>query len=162
MKKLISIITLSTLLLFTGIANAETRVAIVDVVSILERMPQKEAVTKALDDEFSSRAKVLQEEEKKAQEASQKLQKDKMVLSASEKTKLENIITSFQKKVEEFSIDYQKRKNEEANKLLLQIQKAVKTIAEKEHYNLVLKAEAVFYLEDKVDITNKVLAQVKR
>ena len=55
-----------------------------------------------------------------------------------------------------------KRKNEEANKLLLQIQKAVKTIAEKEHYDLVLKAEAVFYLEDKVDITNKVLAQVKQ
>ena len=66
MKKLISIITLSTLLLFTSIANAETRVAIVDVVSILERMPQKEAVTKALDDEFSSRAKVLQEEKRRS------------------------------------------------------------------------------------------------
>lgn len=162
MKKFISVVGLGAALLFTGVANAETKVAIVDVVSILQQMPQREAVGKALDSEFEARAKVLQEEEKKANDAAQKLKKDNMTLSASEKTKLENIIKGFENKAKEFSLDYRKRENEEANKLLVKIQEAVKAVAEKERYDLILKAEAAFYVTDAADITNKVLTQVKK
>lgn len=162
MKKILSVVGLSLVLLFSGLANADTRVAVVDVVSILQKMPQREGVIKAIDAEFASRAKVLQDEEKKAKDAAQKLQKEGLTLSNSEKTKLTNLISAFQDKANTFSVDYRKRENEEANKLLVKIGEAVKKIATQEKYELVLKAEAAFYATDAVDITDKVFEQVKK
>lgn len=162
MKKIVSIIGLSVALLFTNVANADSKVAVVDVVSILQQMPQRQVVSKSLDSEFESRAKALQEEEKKANDAAQKLKKDGMTLSASEKTKLTNIIKDFEEKANNFAMDYRKRESEEANKLLIKIQEAVIAVSKKENYDIVLKAEAVFYVVDSVDITSKVLEQVKK
>lgn len=162
MKKIISVIGLSLALLFSGMAYADTKVAVVDVVSILQQMPQRESVSKALDAEFESRAKVLKEEEKKAYDANQRLQKEGMTLSASEKTKLANVIKAFEDKAKSFSADYRKRENEEASKLLTKIQDAVVKVAEQEKYDLILKAEAAFYAVDAVDVTSKVLEQVKK
>lgn len=150
------------LVLLSGMAFADTKVAVVDVVSILQQMPQRESVGKALDAEFESRAKVLKEEEKKAYDANQKLQKEGMTLSASEKTKLANLIKAFEDKAKGFSADYRKRENEEAGKLLAKIGEAVKKVAAEQKYDLVLKAEAAFYATDSVDITSQVLAQVKK
>jgi len=160
-KKIISVIGLS-LALLSGSVFADTKVAVVDVVSILQQMPQRESVSKALDAEFESRAKILKGEEKKAYDANQKLQKEGMTLSASEKRKLTNLIKAFEDKAKGFSTDYRKRENEEANKLLAKIGEAVKKVATAEKYDLVLKAEAAFYATDSVDITSKVLEQVKK
>ncbi|XKM13869.1 OmpH family outer membrane protein [Orbaceae bacterium ac157xtp] len=162
MKKIISILGISVALLFSGLANADTKIAIVDVVSILQKMPQREAVSKALEDEFSSTAKGLQSQEKKAMEAAQKLKKDGMTLSAAEKQKLSKIVSQFEENAKAFSTDYRKRENEEVAKLLYKIQEAVKAVAEQGKYDLVLKAETAFYVTDPIDITPQVLEQVKK
>ncbi|WP_392560983.1 OmpH family outer membrane protein [Orbus sturtevantii] len=162
MKKIVSVIGLSLALLLSSTAFAETKIAVVDVVYILQQMPQRESVSKALDAEFESRAKALKEEEKKAIEANQKMQKDGMTLSASDKTKLTNVMKAFEDKAKSFSMDYRKRENEEAGKLLAKIQDAVKKIVAANKYDLVLKAEAAFYATDSIDITKKVLEQVKK
>ncbi|WP_392558384.1 OmpH family outer membrane protein [Orbus mooreae] len=162
MKKIVSIISLSLALLFTGTALAETKIAVIDVMSILQQMPERDKVGKTLDSEFEARAKGLQQEEKKANEAAQKLQKDGMTLSESEKAKLTKVIKAFQDKANTFSTDYRKRENEEANKLLVKIQDAVAKIAKEQKYDLILKAEAAFYVVDSVDITNQVLQQVNK
>lgn len=161
MKNLVKVIGLSTVLLFSGLVAAETKVAIVDVMSVLQQMPQRETVGKALDKEFEARAKVLQKQEGDANAAAEKLKKDGMTLSSSEKTKLNKVISDFEDKAREFSLDYRKRENEEAGKLLAKIEDAVVAVA-KGNYDLVLKAEAAFYAVDSVDITDKVLDQVKK
>lgn len=162
MKKIISVISLSLALLFTANAFAETKIAVIDVMTILQQMPEREKVSKALDAEFEARAKSLQQEEKKANDAAQKLQKDGMTLSESEKTKLTKIIKAFQDKANEFTSDYRKRESEEASKLLVKIQDAVTQVAKAQKYDLILKAEAAFYVVDSVDITDIVLEQVKK
>lgn len=162
MKKIISVISLSLALLFTANAFAETKIAVIDVMTILQQMPEREKVSKALDAEFEARAKSLQQEEKKANDAAQKLQKDGMTLSESEKTKLTKIIKAFQDKANDFTADYRKRESEEASKLLVKIQDAVTQVAKAQKYDLILKAEAAFYVVDSVDITDIVLEQVKK
>ena len=47
------------------------------------------------------------------------------------------------------------------NKLVTKVQSAVKTVAEKEGYSVVVKADAAFYASADSDITEKVLKQVK-
>lgn len=162
MKKLVSIITLSVALLFTGLVNAETKVAIVDVRSVLEKMPESEKIIKQLNSEFDARKKALQADELKAKEAAKKLEKDRITLSASEKEKLENVFVDFRKKLSEFNYDYEQRKNEELAKLFVKIEKAVRTVAEKGQYDLILNTETVLYVNDKVDLTNQVLEQVNK
>ncbi len=162
MKKIIYVIGMSVALLFTSIASAEVKIAVVDVMSILQRMPQRESVGKALDSEFEARAKALQADEKKAGESAARLKKDGVTLSASEKAKLTKTISDFESKAKAFSNDYRKRENEEAGKLLVKIQDAVKEIVNTEKYDLVLKAEAALYASDAVDISDKVLEKVKK
>ncbi|MDF7667276.1 OmpH family outer membrane protein [Orbaceae bacterium ESL0727] len=162
MKKIIYAVGMSILLLCTGAASAEVKIAVVDVMSILQKMPQRETVGKALDAEFDARAKSLQEDEKKAGEASARLKKDGLTLSASEKTKLNKVISDFEAKAKAFTADYRKRETEEAGKLLVKIQEAVKAIVTAEKYDLVLKAEATLFASDAVDISNKVLEKVKK
>lgn len=162
MKKIISILAVSVTLLFASFANAEVKIGVVDVMSVLQRMPQREVVGKALDNEFEARAKSLQEEEKKAGEAAARLKKDGLTLSSSEKTKLNKVISDFENKAKAFSADYRKRESEEAGKLLTKIQEAVKDIVETEKYDIILKAEATLSASDAVDISDKVLEKVKK
>jgi outer membrane protein len=161
-KKIISIFGVSLAFLFAGVANAEIKIGVVDVMSVLQRMPQRESVGKALDNEFEARAKSLQVEEKKAGDAAARLKKDGLTLSSSEKAKLNKVISDFENKAKAFSADYRKRETEEAGKLLTKIQEAVKDIVETEKYDLILKAEATLSASDAVDISDKVLAKVKK
>jgi outer membrane protein len=161
-KKIIYALGLTIMLLTGSVFATEQKIAVVNVMYILQNMPERETVSKTLNSEFESRAKTLQSQEKKAQEAAQRLQKEGLTLSAGDKNKLKDIIASFEEKAKAFSQDYHKRENEEVNKLLGHIQQAVSTLVKQEHYTLVLKAEAAFYVNDTIDITEKVLEQVKK
>lgn len=161
MKKIISVFGIGVALLFTSIAHAEVKIGVIDVMSVLQNMPQRKTVGEALDKEFDARAKSLQEEQKKAEAASARLKKDGLTLSSSEKAKLNKVISDFEAKAKSFSEAYRKRESEEASKLLLKIQDAVKDIVAKEKYDIILKAEATLSASDAVDITSKVLEKVK-
>lgn len=160
MKKLLSIITLSVALLFTGLVQAEMKVAIVDVLTVLDKMPESKKIIEQLNKEFEARQKALQAEEVKAKEAARKLEKDRITLSASERNKLENVFVEFRKNLGEFNYNYEQRKKEEFAKLFVQIEKAVRSVAEDGKYDLILNTETVLYVNDKVDVTDKVLAKV--
>ncbi|OCG43476.1 hypothetical protein A9G35_09960 [Gilliamella sp. Choc5-1] len=162
MKKIISVLGVSLALLFSSFANAEVKIGVVDVMSVLQRMPQRESVAKALDSEFEARAKSLQADEKRASEAAARLKKDGLTLSSSEKSKLNKTISDFENKAKAFSADYQKRQKEEFGKLLTKIQEAVKDIVETEKYDIILNAETVLSASDAVNISDNVLEQVKK
>ena len=162
MKKIISILSVSITLFCASFANAEVKIGVVDVMSILQRMPQRESVAKALDSEFEARAKALQAEEKKAGEADARLKKDGLTLPSSEKSKLNKTISEFENKAKAFSADYQKRQKEEFGKLLTKIQEAVKDIVETEKYDIILNAETTLSASDVVNISDKVLEKVKK
>ncbi|MWN05062.1 periplasmic chaperone for outer membrane proteins Skp [Gilliamella bombicola] len=161
MKKIIAVLGISAALLFAGFANAEVKLGVINVESVLERMPQRESVRKMLKNEFEARANSLQEEEKKSKEAIARLKKDGLTLSSSEKAKLNKVISDFESKADAFSVDYQKRQKEEAEKLFTKIQEAVKDIVATEGYDVILSAGATLFASDAVDISDKVLEKVK-
>lgn len=161
MKKLFYLLGLTLFLSGYALA-ANQRIAVIDVLSILQNMPEREQVAKTLEKEFDSRIKTLQNDEKKAIEAEQRLQREGLTLSSSQKKKLIETKSKFEEKASTLSKDYRKRESEEVNKLLAKIRDAVVTIVKKENYSIVLKAEAAFYADGASDITDKVLAQVKK
>jgi outer membrane protein len=161
-KKIISVIGISLALLFTGLANAEIKIGVINVRSVMERMPERETIVKELNQKFEARIKSLAQEEKAANAADARLKKEGLTLSPSEKAKLAKTISDFQKKATAFSEEYHENESKGVSKLLLKIQEAVNKIVAEEKYDLILKEEATLYTSDAVDITDKVLERVKK
>ena len=89
-----SVIGISIALFFTSFVYAETKIGIIDIKSVMDRMPEREAVGKALTQKFEARAKSLENEEKLANDAAARLKKEGVTLSSSEKAKLSKTIAT--------------------------------------------------------------------
>ena len=142
-KKIIFVVGISIALFFTGFANAEVKIGIIDVKYVMDRMPEREAISKELNQKFEARAKELEKEDKVANE-------------------LNKTITDFQNKAAAFANEYRESETKEASKLLTKIQEAVRAIVAEEKYDLILRVDTVLYASDAVDITDKVLEKVKK
>ena len=145
--------------------QAADKIAIVNVSSIFQQLPQRATVAKQLENEFKSRATELQGQERDLQSKMQKLQRDGSTMKASDRTKMEKDIMAqrdaFSQKAQAFEQDNRRRQAEERNKLLSRIQDAVRTVAKDKGYDLVIDANAVAYADSSNDITAQVLKQVK-
>lgn len=163
MKKWLYIVGLS--LAMATSAAVQAKVGVVNLGEIFQKMPERETIAKQLDKEFSGRIAELQKLEKELQTDIQKIQKDGAKMKAADRTKLEKSINTkreqFAKKAEAFETDNRNRQNEERNKLLSKIQKAVEVVAKKEKYTVIVDVNAVAFAEPSTNITSKVMAQVK-
>ncbi|MBC8948184.1 MULTISPECIES: molecular chaperone Skp [Xenorhabdus] len=165
MKKILCAAGLSIALAFSAGAQAADKIALVNVAEVFQQLPAREAVAKQLENEFKGRATELQRMESDLQTKIQKLQRDSSTMKASEREKLEKEVMAkrddFAQKAQSFENDNRHRQMEERNKILNRIQDAVKVVAGKEGYDLVLDANTVVYSTSGKDITAEVLKQVK-
>lgn len=147
-------------------AQAATKIAVVNISSIFQQSPQRAAVARQLESEFKGRASELQSLERDLQGKLQQLKRDGATMKASDRTKLEKQIMAlrekFGAKAQAFEQDNRRRQAEERNKIITRIQSAVKSVATKGGYDLVVDVNAVpYYGSDVKDITADVLSQVK-
>nr|WP_263458403.1 molecular chaperone Skp [Brenneria tiliae] len=145
--------------------QAADKIAVVNVSSIFQQLPQRETVARQLENEFKGRASELQSLEKDLQTKMQRLQRDSSTMKASDRNRMEKDIMAqreqFSTKAQAFDQDNRRRQMEERNKILSRIQDAVKSVASKEGYDVVIDANAVAYAANAKDITADVLKQVK-
>ncbi|MEH2919690.1 molecular chaperone Skp [Samsonia erythrinae] len=165
MKKWLCAAGLGLALAASASVQAADKIAVVNVSSIFQQLPQRETVGKQLENEFKGRASELQTMENSLQTKMQKLQRDGSTMKASERSKMEKDIMAqreqFSTKAQAFDQDNRRRQMEERNKILSRIQDAVKAVATKEGYDVVIDANAVAYVANAKDITADVLKQVK-
>lgn len=165
MKKWLCAAGLGLALAASASVQAADKIAVVNVSSIFQQLPQRETVGKQLENEFKGRASELQSMENDLQGKMQKLQRDGSTMKASERSKMEKDVMvqreQFSTKAQAFDQDNRRRQMEERNKILSRIQDAVKAVATKEGYDVVIDANAVAYVANAKDITADVLKQVK-
>ncbi|OSM98106.1 MULTISPECIES: molecular chaperone Skp [Lonsdalea] len=165
MKKWLCAAGLGLALAASAGVQAADKIAVVNVSSIFQQLPQRETVAKQLDSEFRGRASELQNMERDLQQKMQKLQRDGSTMKASERSKMEKDVMAqreqFSTKAQAFDQDNRRRQMEERNKILSRIQDAVKSVANKQGYDIVIDANAVAYADNAKDITADVLKQVK-
>ena len=146
-------------------AYAEQKIAFVNQSKLLQKAPQAESARNKLQKEIAKREKSLERLQNKIQSTTDKLQKDAAILSSAELNKLKRKITSLRRDLEREKVDYKDdmtiRQNEELIKLQNSVLKAIHTIAEKEKYDLIV-SEGVIYASKQMDITDKILAQLKK
>ncbi len=152
---------IAALMVFTfNVSAAELKIGYVQVDKILKDAPQTKATGKKLEKEFGPRSKALDALAKKIKTKEAALDKEAMTITESSRRNkerdIQNLKTEIQRKGRELREDINLRKNEELGKLQDRVNKAVKTVAEKNGYDLVVYG-GVAYANAKVDITDKVL-----
>ncbi|AEI74966.1 molecular chaperone Skp [Candidatus Moranella endobia] len=166
MKKwLLSAAVLDLLLATFAFAQANDKIAVVNVSSIFQQSPHRAIVANKLENEFKGRANELRSMERDLQTKMQRLQREVATMKASERSSLEQLVMAqretFANKAQEFEQDNRRRQTEERNKILSYIQNAVKIVATNKGYDVVIDADAVAYASNAKDITADVLKQVK-
>jgi len=145
---------------FSSISHAQgSKIGFVNTERILrDSAPAKAAQTK-IEAEFKKREEEIQRLGNNLRTAAQKFEKDAPVLSESDRNKrqreLANIDADLQRKRRELQEDFNRRRNEEFATIIERANTAIKRIAEKDNYDMILQ-DAVT-VNPRVDITEKVI-----
>lgn len=161
MKKMFNRAMTVLVLLAAPIAAQAEKIAVVDMQAVFEQLPQREQVSKTLKTEFGDRVASVQKMQDELRTMLETQQRDGALMSESQKTemvrKMESMKSELQLKGKALDEDMRRRQGEEQNKLLVKVQQAINTIAEKESYDMVLQRGAVIYVKPTADISSKVV-----
>ncbi len=147
------------LLLITNVSFADLKIGFVNIPAVLEKAPQAEKAKKRLEQEFSPRDKQLVAQQKEIQSMDDKMAKNSAIMSASERISMERDILNKKRDAkraqQEFSEDFNVRRNEELGKLQNRIVDVIRGIAKDQSYDLLL-TDGVIYASDETDVTAQV------
>ncbi len=147
------------LLLTANVSYADLKIGFVNIPAVLEKAPQAEKAKKRLEQEFSPRDKQLVAQQKEIQSMDERMTKDAAVMGESARLNLEKDILNKKRDAkraqQEFSEDFNVRRNEELGKLQRRIVEAIREIAKAQNFDLLL-TDGVIYASDKIDVTNQV------
>ena len=151
------------LVLMSQVAQAEIKIGVVNIPLLMANAPQAADAKKRLEKEFSPKDKQLLAQQKSIKRLEDKLARDGLTMTETEKRDLERDIISrrrdAQRAQQEFKEDFSIRRNEELGKMQNRIIEAVKTLAKEGNYDLLL-TEGVIHASKAVDITDQVQAKL--
>lgn len=148
-----------SLMLVAGASHADLKIGFVNVAKVLEKAPQAAKAKTRLETEFSPRDKALVSQQKEIKSLEDKLTRDAAVMGEDERQRLEKDVLDKKRDAvraqQEFSEDFNMRRNEELGNLQKRIVEAVRALAKEESFDLLL-TDGVIYADDKIDVTSRV------
>ncbi len=148
-----------TLLTCAGMTQAETRVGYVNTQRILADAPQAAKAKKKIEKEFEKRDQDLSRLARQLKSLQEAMEKTAMTMTDSDRRTKERELgelgREFQRRQREFNEDMNLRQNEEMAVIFERLNKAIKTVAETEKYDLIL--QDVLYASPRIDITDRVI-----
>ncbi|MBD9356693.1 OmpH/Skp family outer membrane protein [Methylomonas albis] len=147
------------LMICAGVSHAELKIGFVNVAKVLEKAPQAVKAKTRLETEFSPRDKTLVSQQKEIKSLEEKLGRDTAVMGEEERHRIEKDILDKKRDAaraqQEFSEDFNMRRNEELGNLQKRIVEAVRALAKEESFDLLL-TDGVIYANDQIDVTSRV------
>jgi outer membrane protein len=146
-----------------GAAQAQAKIGVVNVARLLQEAPQAQAASQALESEFASRRRELENQQKDLKAKEEKLAKDGAVMPESDRRSAEKALRDGQRelarKQNEFLEDLNVRRNEALGQLQRTVLQEVQSYAKGAGLDVVV-ADAL-YASPAVDITSQVLAALQ-
>lgn len=147
------------LMMIAGASQAELKIGFVNVAKVLEKAPQAAKAKSRLETEFSPRDKTLVAQQKEIKTLEDRLGKDSAVMGDEERRRIEKDVLEKKRDAaraqQEFSEDFNMRRNEELGNLQKRIVEAVRALAKEENFDLLL-TDGVIYANDQIDVTARV------
>ncbi len=148
----------------TTVSAENLKIGVVSVQRILTNSPQVEAVNTKMLEEFGPKRDELKALEKDIQALQKKYKRNELIMTEDKLNDIKkDIITKIQTLKQKEAILSQQVadvRTKELAKLQKSVRNIINRIAKKGKYSLIL-SEGVAYSSDKLDITNKVLDQMK-
>ena len=153
------------LLSISALVNAqELKIGFVDTARVLKDAPQADLARKKLEHEFAPRDEKIVNMQKHLKKLDDSQNKNIAVMSDSARRKLERDMIELKRDIkrakEEFTEDFNLRRNEELTKLQRLISQMTVAVAKDDGYDIVL-SDSVLYTSKRVDITDKILARLR-
>ena len=165
MRRAIPLLILFISLLLSTQISAAMKIGFVNTERLLTEAPQVEAGTEKLKREFAPRDARLVADQKRLKGLEEKFQRNADIMSDSERRRMERSILSLQRDIkrsqEEFTEDFNIRRNEEFAELRRIVAKAIVDLAKERRYDLIFES-GVVYADDDVDITDEVMRRLQR
>ena len=159
-----SILAGMTLLAPLGVAQAQAKIAVVNVPRLLDEAPQAKLAMQALQEEFAPRQREIVQQTKDLKAKEEKLQRDGAVMAENERRNSEKDLREGQRelarKQNEYVEDLNLRRNEEIGKLQRSLLQEVQAFARTSSYDLIV-GEGVLYVNESMDITAQVLSALQ-
>lgn len=138
------------------------RIGFVSTERIMRDSTPAKAAQAKIEKDFSRRDKEIQDLAARLRSTSERFEKDSAVMSDSDRARrqreLSDMDRDLQRRQREFREDLNQRRNEELSSVLDKANRAIKTIAERDKYDLILQ-DAV-YVSPRLDITDAVIKQL--
>lgn len=148
--------------LCSQLAFAQFKVGLVNTDRLFNESKMAQQAQNRLKSEFSGREQEVVKLGKQLQEMGKKFERDFPTLSDSQKAERQKSMVEldqqFQVKRNSFQADLAKRRSEELKRVLDKANTVVKSIAEKENFDLIL--EDAVYVKPQYDITDRVLSSL--
>ena len=148
-----------------AMAQTQAKIGFVNVSRLLAEAPQAQAASAALETEFASRRRDLENQQKDLKTREEKLQKDGAVMAENERRNSERELREgdreLARKQQEYVEDLNLRRNEELGKLQRSLLQEVQAFAKSLNYDLVV-GDGVLYATESLDITAQVLAGLQQ
>ncbi|MBI1421966.1 MAG: OmpH family outer membrane protein [Gammaproteobacteria bacterium] len=153
------------LMLAGGAVQAqELKLGFVDTARVLKDAPQADLARRKLEHEFAPRDEKIVSMQKRLKSLDDRQNKDIAIMSDSERRKLERDMIELRRDIkrakEEFTEDFNLRRNEELTKLQKLIIQTTVAVAKEDGYDIVL-SDSVLYSSKRVDITDKILEKLR-
>lgn len=140
------------------------RIGFVSTERIMRDSAPAKAAQAKIEKDFSRRDKEIQELGTRLRTASERFEKDGAVMTDGDRARrqreLSEMDRDFQRRQREFREDLNQRRNEELTAVLDKANRAIKSIAEREKFDLILQ-DAV-YVSPRLDITDDVIKQLNK
>ena len=161
------ITTVSVLLLSVLVNQAfaqDLKIGYVDTALVLKEAPQAEMARKKLKDEFNPRDEKIVEMQNHLKNRTEEQEKNDKVMSLSARRALERDILILKRDIkrakEEFTEDFNLRRNEELAKLQQIIHKTTVEVAKDRSFDIIL-SDSVLYTSKRIDITELILERLR-
>lgn len=161
-------ILLGSMLLLGNASAKDVKVGVVDLQGVLQQMPEMATLQATVEAEFKNQMEELKKLRADAKYNFDKLQREGATMSDAQKEELRKTILEQQQTLEEkgkpLQAAMQRRGQEEQNKLLARIYKALDKVSKDDNYDFVLHRASIAYAvnADKKDISSKVLEEAKK
>lgn len=151
---------------WTSVAHAaDYKIGVVNAPRILEASPQADEARKKLQKEFAARDAKLVGAQKELKALEDRMQKDGAIMSETERGRVERDVMAksrdLKRDTQEFQEDVNFRRNEEMAIIQQQIGEAIVGLAKEQGFDVVL-GQGVAFASEKVDITEQVIARLKK
>jgi outer membrane protein len=147
------------------IAADNLKIGFVSVEKILTEAPQVDAVNTAMLERFGGKKEELQSLEKEIKTMQENYKRNELVMTEDKlnelKTKIIGKMQAFKQKEATLSQEVATMRSQELAVLQKSVRGIIQDIAKSGKYDLVL-SEGVVFANDKLDITNKVLDEMKK